>query len=334
MVGSPRAVPPRVAVVGGGIAGLTCADVLQRHGLDVRVLDKGRAAGGRVCTRRTEDGLSFDHGAQYFTIRDPWFRRAMQPLIDAGVVAPWTGRLAVVGPDGAGPTHEDTERWVGVPTMSALPRMLAAELSVDVNLRVTGLRRGGGRWSLEHDEGLYDGFDRVVLALPAAQAAALLGELPELQQVAAAVEMAPCWSLMVYLPGVHPAGYDGAFIQESPLGWAMRQPSKPGRPRHETWVLHANPTWTRDHWDDDHLVVTELLLQAWHERGGPKPAAITQSMTHRWRYALVDPHAEPKGAGDDEAGVALAGDWLGGGRVEGAFLSGRRAAAGVLRSLR
>jgi hypothetical protein len=330
--------------------------------VDVVVVDKARTPGGRLCTHRTSYGLAFDHGAQYLTIRNPWFRRALQPLVEAGTVARWTGRLAVAGPGATRPAEAGPERWVAVPSMSALPRALAEGLAIRAHTRVIALRREGGQWALEHEgpneldedelddaselaiEAQSDGagppqpelgrFDRVVIATPAADAAALLTELPALQQLAQAVPMEPCWALMLYMPGVYPTGYDGAFVHDSPLAWVMREPSKPGRPEYESWVLHATPAWSRAHWDDHHLVVSEAMLEAWHARGGPSPRAISQTLAHRWRYALVDPRVEPRAAGDDVAGVALAGDWLGGGRVEGAFLSGRRAAAGVLRSLR
>ena len=46
---------PHMAVIGGGIAGLSCATVLQQAGLKVSVFDKSRGAAGRMSTRR-EDG--------------------------------------------------------------------------------------------------------------------------------------------------------------------------------------------------------------------------------------------------------------------------------------
>ena len=42
------------------------------QGWAVTVFDKGRGPGGRLATRRADD-LRFDHGAQYFTARDPRF---------------------------------------------------------------------------------------------------------------------------------------------------------------------------------------------------------------------------------------------------------------------
>lgn len=54
----------RIAVIGGGIAGLTCAYSLQKAGLDVTVFEKNPRVGGRMSSR-TKDGFVFDLGADH-----------------------------------------------------------------------------------------------------------------------------------------------------------------------------------------------------------------------------------------------------------------------------
>ena len=54
----------RVAVIGAGIAGLSCAYDLQRAGLTVNVYEREPQVGGRMSTR-TKDGLAFDLGATF-----------------------------------------------------------------------------------------------------------------------------------------------------------------------------------------------------------------------------------------------------------------------------
>ena len=51
----------------------------------------------------------------------------------------------------------------------------------------------------------------------------------------------------------------------------------------------------------------------------PEPAFAT---AHRWRFALPDPPLETDCLFDGEARIGACGDWCGGPRVEGAYLSG------------
>ena len=56
--------------------------------IDVVVVDKGRSPGGRMATRRI-GAATFDHGAQFFTVRTPAFRRRVDDWIDRGLVTVW-----------------------------------------------------------------------------------------------------------------------------------------------------------------------------------------------------------------------------------------------------
>ena len=51
---------PTLAVIGAGISGLTCARTLADHGVPVTVFEKSRGVGGRMATRRSENGVPFD----------------------------------------------------------------------------------------------------------------------------------------------------------------------------------------------------------------------------------------------------------------------------------
>ena len=54
----------------------------------------------------------------------------------------------------------------------------------------------------------------------------------------------------------------------------------------------------------------------------------------RWRYAITDSALAGGCAWDAGDGVGLCGDWVNGGRVEGAWLSGHALAQRVLASVR
>ncbi|MFD1512302.1 NAD(P)/FAD-dependent oxidoreductase [Halomarina rubra] len=66
----------RVAVVGGGLAGLVAARHLTESGVDVEVLERERTVGGRVRTTR-EDGFTFDRGFQVLFTAYPAVQREL-----------------------------------------------------------------------------------------------------------------------------------------------------------------------------------------------------------------------------------------------------------------
>ncbi|HSO21457.1 MAG TPA: FAD-dependent oxidoreductase [Chondromyces sp.] len=320
-------------MVGAGISGLICARTLADRGYRVRVFDKARGAGGRMSTRRA-GAWRFDHGAQYFTVRDPGFRARVAAWRGDGLVAPWMGRIAVLDDGTTAVKSDDTERLVAVPGMNALCRHLGRDLDVSYETRVASLERTADRWRLGSSDGRDLGdFDAGVVSAPAPQAAALLGRAaPELAARAGAVAMSPCWAVMAAFPEPPVLAFDGAFVRRSPLAWVARNASKAGRPEGEAWVLHGSPEWSESNLELEPDEAAAQLLEAFAEAAGGLGSVPVHLEGHRWRHAL--PHAPLAEPCLFDAGrrLAVCGDWCGGPRVEGAFLSGGAAAQRLLGS--
>ena len=321
---------PHIAVIGAGIAGLACATALQQAGCRVNLFDKSRGAGGRMSTRQG-DGWQCDHGAQYFTARDPRFRAEVARWEQAGVAAQWCTDVARFDADGSRSRCGGTERFVGTPRMTAPATWLASTLALRTDAVIDALRRetAGWRLHLQGGEPIADHFDAVVLALPAPQAAPLLRDVaPPLAALAAGARMEGCWAMMLQYPAPLALGFDAAFVNRGALRWVARDSAKPGRGGSESWLLHANAAWSEAHIELDAASVAALLLAEFALLGGALPERWS---AHRWRYASAAPgQAEvPVGvraAGciwDGGQGLGLCGDWLNGGAVEAAWLSGR-----------
>ncbi len=314
--------PDRVAVVGAGVAGLAAARGFVRAGASVKVFEKARAPGGRISTRRAED-FAFDHGAQYFTCRDPRFAEILEPMRRSGGVAPWQGRIRSLRRGRIAALREETERLVGVPGMSALSRALAAGLEVEAQCRIEAVERSERGWTLRPAQGEPAGpFDAVVVATPAPQAVPLLEAAPRLHRAVSAVRMQPCWAALVAFASPLGAALDGAFVEQSPLAWAARNGSKPDRPAADCWVLHATPAWSEANLEDEPEPIGARLLDAFAEALDRKLPAPEWLRTHRWRYASTNQPLGQPYLWDTTARMGVCGDWGDGGRVERAVLSG------------
>lgn len=270
-----------------------------------------------MAARRVEiagQQVSFDHGAQYFTARDPAFRETVAAWEQAGVAARWPA------------AGEDA--WVGTPGMNACVRHMAAGLDVRWNVRAERLLRDGRLWQVEAGETVFTA-DTVLVAVPAEQAAVLLADIaPDFAARAASVASAPCWAVMADFPELLPVA-DTYRSDTAPVSWAARNSAKPGRSGTESWVIHAGPARSRALIDLPKDEVARLLLADFFAATGTAPAAPQHLDAHRWLYA--QPEAR-KGVGplfDAGLRIGIAGDWLHSPRVEGAWLSGQALAEAV-----
>lgn len=316
----PSATRPRIAIVGAGIAGLTCARRLADAGLAPVVFDKSRGLGGRIATRRTAEGLTFDHGAQFARAHGSDFAAVLKAAIEAGMAAPWPAADAIdAAPSGTG------ERIVGIPGMSSLVKPLATGLDIRVSHTLAALRREGGAWRLEfaEEDAVTHVADAVALCLPAPQVAALLTDHGSARAELERVRIAPCWTLMVAFDAPPASLPDAARCDAGPIAWIARSASKPGRPGEPRgFVVHATPDWSRAHLELTKEEACTRLLTALGDLAGAPLPRVRHAAAHRWRYAMTEtPLGRPflEIAPD---GLFAAGDWCLGARIEAGHDSG------------
>lgn len=257
----------------------------------------------------------FDHGAQYFTVRDAAFRRRVDAWISQGAAAPW-------------PSAGD-EALVGVPAMDSPVRQMAKGQSVRWASRVTRIESFGRGWRLVLEEGDAVDVDVAVVATPAEQASALLASIgPHLATRARATPSEPCWTAMLAFP--EPVAVaQNCWRGEDIIGWAARNSSKPGRIGPESWVVQASPDWSRAHLEADPAWVADTLKGALSALLGAALPPSAGQFTQRWRFA----RSGAEGSGtmfDRDRRLGICGDWLIGPRVEAAWLSGTKLAERIV----
>ncbi len=318
----------RVAIIGAGMAGLTCGIALRDAGFSPVVFEKSRGFGGRLATRRLPDGQTFDHGAQYITARDEDFKTWLAQACAAGDAARW--HPVVAGPDGGAAP----DLFVGVPSMNAFLKARAVEAELDVRLRTTvqPLHRDGSGWRVADSEGAgSEVFDIVVSTAPPPQARRIMAADADMTDALAAVAVRPCWTLMAGFATPLDVPFDTWRDNAADIVWMARNTAKPGRADDgEAWVVHAGPDWSEAHleWERD-AVAAGLVSMMNDIVGGELPTPVYTS-AHRWRYALtVTPLGAPF-ARNGDATLYAGGDWALGARVEFAYMSGRAIAAAII----
>jgi renalase len=302
-------------VIGAGLSGLAAARTLQHAGLGVLVLDKGRRPGGRMASRHFE-GAHFDYGAQFFSARDPEFRRLIDGFLGTALAAPWFDR-------------EGETRYCSRLGMNALPSHLAEDLRIQCGVTVVSVRRDQNLWRVTAEDGAIYSTEVLIVTAPVPQAMALLELDEQARKDLGTVEYHRCIAILAVLTGSSAIPAPGFLRIAQPPLQTLADNQQKGLASSATGVtIHATPSFSLLHWDTPQEEAAGLLLDAAAPWLGSE---VTHWRYHRWRYSQpVHTFDSRFYAVEGGPPLVLAGDAFGGPRVEGAYLSGIAAANWLL----
>jgi renalase len=315
----------RVVVIGAGMAGLVAARALHDASdgaLDIVVVDKGRSVGGRMATRRIGDA-TFDHGAQFFTVRTPAFRRRVDDWSDRGLARVWNH----------GFDHDDGyPRYVAPHGMTSLAKDLAVGLRVECSTMAFTLRRSTDTrvpWDVVIDDGTVRPADHVIVTTPLAQAFGLLADADlELDVEAFRVDYDRTICLLAVLDRPVTVGDSGGAQPTEGIFSFVGDNMSKGVSAAPAVTLHATATWSEAHWDDPLDALGHALIDA--ARPWLGGAVVTDHQVKKWRFATRRTIIPDPCRSLAEGSIVLAGDAFAGPRIEGAHNSGLAAAHTIL----
>lgn len=309
--------------IGGGIAGLVIATILQRQGIKVIVLDKNPEIGGRLATRRITNQPStvgvFDYGIQYFSVTTPQFQIWVDDWLKQGVIEQWGQEFGAT---------DKKPCYYGVNGMRGIAEYLAKDLDVRTNTEVTGFNYEK-KWLIEtKGQEKYQG-DMLVMTAPVPQSldlldAALVTIPLEVRFSLEQVEYDPCITVLALLeqPSNIPAP-GGISLKDDSLAWLGDNYQKGISPEGYAVTIQANPTFSDYYWDsDDAEIVYKLSTAAADYLNSP----IIRYEVHRWRHSLPRAFYHEFCLGLLELPLVMAGDGFVAPTIEGAVTSAMAAA--------
>ncbi len=340
---------PRVAVIGAGIGGLSCARELAVRGYDPVVFEASDRLGGRCSSRNTRIGW-FDDGAQVITGSTRLAAYAAQRPDRLAASHAWTMASAPIDTDkfgkSAGSDADELDEarpleligTVGVPSMFSLAQDIAKPLDVRLHTAILHAARRGTSWVLHTAAGDIDeDFQAMVLAVPAPHAMGLVRASASLSKALRPVRYRNRWVLLlgsersIALPSYKE-------FEGGPIDRIAAMHSKPGRTTTgpQKWFIEANERWSLEHAGEDPETVAELMLDNFQALAR-RPLAPCFLLAHQWGHAFVEKpaqQAEPfKYLWDESLLVGVCGDSVVSSGVDHVHRSGSLLAAQLADSL-
>jgi renalase len=363
---SPGAALPRVAIVGAGMSGLSCArTLLSRGSASVVVLEKSRGFGGRCATREWR-GSVIDHGVQFFTLRSALIRQLITETLPLAPGDLRTLPLAAVrtAADHA-PVHiASGERMYLASGNGTLGAVFALDIDVRLEHTIAEVDPSGRvEYSTADGQRKVEHFDAVVCSAPLPQTAAILGMdtppdwdnafMPNLTAIFEYDVNALSPSALCHPPGGSAPRLYALYAphDDATLTWSACENAKAGRTiaaGKAVMIAQASDAFSAAHFGDDDGSsaaqgdsVGDGKQPAWVEEMAASveetwqldPSARVAALGKRWRYARVDPRARARDISTVEQPadrIFVCGDGVARrSRMEHAILNGHYAAQRV-----
>jgi renalase len=321
-----------IAVIGAGIAGLTCARRLQQAGKRVVLIDKSRGLGGRLATRRLA-GTHADHGVCYLQPKGDLFRQWIEELVDVGILRVWSEGIHRLSAEGVlQPPTKFAPCYAAPMGATSISKYLGGDLEIIGDKLITAISPLDNAWRLSSSDPQWSlTAEQVVVATPPAQALAIVGETIDphcFQQISSVNFTRSIVAIAVYPATEQNAAaalpWQGIQSIDHPIvAWIGLDSSKQIEPKQPVLVVQSSVAFAEAHFDAPDLAVIgqKLLDVVAPLTPGLNAPALVQ--VHRWGYAFArNPLPDRFLMAQTRSPLYFCGDWCGGNRAESAYLSG------------
>jgi len=308
-----------VAIIGAGLSGLSCAQVLRNAGVSVRIFERAAAVGGR-CATQLWQGHLVDTGVQFFTAQTGDFKKELLTRLRQfrPIISPILDQYNQVLPNTFGP------RFYVLQGNNYFAHVLSGGLDVRLHCEVGSIKIKSDSVKVQGET-----FRAVVSSLPGPQTAHLfaLGQSPADYETSLV-------GLLEY------AGTDLGRSRESyarmlgdsnePLKASFCENNKVGRVvgNKTVFIIEATPGYSLEFADAPSEIYLPALVKKHEEVWEIPSGRLTAAFGHCWKFAR--PKHGQRRTVELPAGAFLCGDSRTDPTVEDVWLDGQKCGHEVL----
>lgn len=321
----------RVAVIGAGVAGLSCARQLHAHAVDVVVFEKSRGFGGRAATRRLGP-YTFDTGATSLTPQGKSIFDVVTQQLDASELVQVEKPIYyhVNGRVSGKSSGVNGGRYCYTKGMSTLGKLLASGLDVRLETLIEKVTPNGGKWDINGEQ-----FDKVVFAAPLEQTSAIL-LASGIERKFVAVSYRKCLSVLFGFAHAKDWPFHALLDPEQrhPATWlsieSVKVPGHRAPEGHSAVVVQMSPSYSRLNFENEEKEIVGDSLVYVHKLLGEDMGQPVIADVKRWRFSHPESVLDFANLNKGHDNYVICGDFTHGPRIEFAYESGLAAAGKIL----
>jgi|TARA_S200000501_G_scaffold14733_1_gene13028 renalase len=302
----------KISIIGTGLSAIFSAIHLRKNtDLEINLFDKARGLGGRLATRRAEDG-KFDHGAQYFSIERISNLPEIQMLINEGVISNIEDKDIYFSPDG----------------MTNIAKKLLMDFNIFKEHKLVSIDKENENYKLFFENGSTFNSDYIIMSCPMPQSLEILNKSKidfdnNLIKALEDLNYFPCIVVMIKSE-IKLSNLDkhiGTDVDSKNISWIGDNYRKKVSSIENYYTIQCSPEFSYENFENEYDETNEKLKHDMEKIFGSNYQILSN---HKWRYSI------PKNfyQGDNSLVInekdflGLCGDIFTNGRFDGAITSG------------
>ena len=306
-------------VLGSGISGSTIANLLSKK-YSVEIIDKAKGIGGRSSNKKVSGSINFDHGLQYYSFKNPKFKRFLKKLIKMKILKYWDGNHL----DFTLKKRINTQRIIGIKGNNDLNKYLLKNIKKNLNQEIISIKFKKKYWEIYGKNHKYKA-KNLVISFPFEQAKKLAKKYLARRLLSLGIKMSPNITLMLIQKREKIIPISSMKFNNKLISWAANENSKKRFASKENfWTIQATTNYSKkiiNVYKKKKVYFSNLLLKEFSSILNCDYNDFKVFKIHGWKYSSNQTSSGTKCYWDNNFKIGLCGDWFIGPKAESGWLS-------------
>ena len=308
-------------VIGSGISGATIANLLSGKN-SVDLFDKARGPGGRSSFKRLDELRGFDHGAQYISPKNLYFKKFVKDLIKKKILKNWGGNHLFLNRKKK--EIKNHIKIIGRKGNNDISKYLLKNINCYFGNKLIKINHKNKKWILTFSDGKKRIYDKIILTCPFPQLLKLSKKFIKNPFIKKKLKMDANITVLMVIRKTK-KNISSYLFDDKILGWAAKENTKNRfKSNYDLWTLQSTYNWANKRINknkQNKKLNSKILIDKFFKLTGIKETKILYSLNHGWKYSSNSKPLNIKSYWNSSLNLGVCADWFVGPRLESGWIS-------------